>query len=363
VRRVYARRQSSFGKVDRGPAAARGVLASSGSPLSGETLAYLQPRFGHDFGQVRVHADARAAAAAEAVSAKAFTVGQHLVFGAGEYRPGTPDGDHLLAHELAHVVQQSAGPVGGVPADDSLRVSQPGEPLERAADWVANAVMVGASPDLVQATGASASSSAGLALQREEAGKKEASPWWSDMLDGGLDIAEAIPGVGSAVKAVSGVGHAGIDLYKGDYLGAGLDLAGTIPGISEVVGYAKAAKEAKEGLEAAGTPSGDPVDAMIHFGSAANGVIPEQAEEAKAVVGAGVGGMKWGRGLDKASNALGQWITGDTKGDYSISAGLASVMTSADQAISSQFADPSQPAYTQTLGWKLANWLTPTSGG
>jgi hypothetical protein len=66
----------------------------------------MQPRFGHDFSQVRVHADARAAESAEAVNARAFTVGQHIVFGAGLYAPSTRAGQHLLAHELTHVTQQ-----------------------------------------------------------------------------------------------------------------------------------------------------------------------------------------------------------------------------------------------------------------
>ncbi|MEV0825088.1 eCIS core domain-containing protein [Nonomuraea rubra] len=79
----------------------------SGRPLPAATRQALEPRFGRDFGGVRVHADAAAATAARAVNASAFTVGSHIVFGAGRYAPATAAGRALLAHELTHVVQQS----------------------------------------------------------------------------------------------------------------------------------------------------------------------------------------------------------------------------------------------------------------
>ena len=66
----------------------------------------LEPLFGHNFSHVRLHTDGRAALAAGSVNARAFTVGRHVVFGSGQYRPETRDGRTLLVHELAHVVQQ-----------------------------------------------------------------------------------------------------------------------------------------------------------------------------------------------------------------------------------------------------------------
>ncbi|HST62320.1 MAG TPA: DUF4157 domain-containing protein [Longimicrobium sp.] len=90
------------------------VRSSPGQPLAPSARAFMEPRLGHDFGRVRVHADGRAADAARAVGARAFTVGHDIVFGAGEYTPGSPEGRRLLAHELVHVVQQSAP--GGAPA-------------------------------------------------------------------------------------------------------------------------------------------------------------------------------------------------------------------------------------------------------
>ncbi|KRC85933.1 hypothetical protein ASE30_02980 [Achromobacter sp. Root83] len=80
----------------------------------------MEPRFGKDFGNVRVHSDARAVEAAESVQARAYTVGHHVVLGAGEYAPGTAAGRVLLAHELAHVVQQSSGAAGMVAAHGAM---------------------------------------------------------------------------------------------------------------------------------------------------------------------------------------------------------------------------------------------------
>ncbi len=82
----------------------------------------MEPRFGHDFSQVRVHADSRAAASAQAVGALAYTVGQNVVFGAGQYEPGTTEGRRMVAHELTHVVQQTTG--SGGPASEGVAEAQ-----------------------------------------------------------------------------------------------------------------------------------------------------------------------------------------------------------------------------------------------
>lgn len=81
-------------------------LKGAGQPLPKSVRAFFEPRFGYDFSQVMVHADARAAELARAVKAKAFTMGRNIVFGAGRYSPGTSSGKKLLAHELTHMVQQ-----------------------------------------------------------------------------------------------------------------------------------------------------------------------------------------------------------------------------------------------------------------
>lgn len=83
------------------------VLHSPSQPLDAQTRAFFDPRFRHDFSQVRVHTDSKAAKSASAVNALAYTVGANIVFGAKGYEPQTSRGRGLLAHELAHVVQQS----------------------------------------------------------------------------------------------------------------------------------------------------------------------------------------------------------------------------------------------------------------
>ena len=96
------------------PASAEGVLRSTGQPLSPEVRGFMEPRLGHDFSGVRVHADGQAAASARSLGARAYTVGADIAFGRGEYAPETTEGRRLLAHELTHVVQQSPGGGGSV---------------------------------------------------------------------------------------------------------------------------------------------------------------------------------------------------------------------------------------------------------
>jgi hypothetical protein len=90
----------------------------------------MELRFGHDFSQVRVHTDAKAAASARAVHALAYAVGRDVVFGAGQYVPGTSEGRRLLAHELTHVVQGH----GAVASLDKLEIGPSDTDEERAAE-------------------------------------------------------------------------------------------------------------------------------------------------------------------------------------------------------------------------------------
>lgn len=89
------------------PPIIRKVLHSSGQPIDRATRDFMEPRFRHDFSRVQVHADDKAADSARAVHARAYTLGQHVVFAAGEYQPASEAGRRLLAHELTHVIQQS----------------------------------------------------------------------------------------------------------------------------------------------------------------------------------------------------------------------------------------------------------------
>ena len=93
------------------PAVVHDVLRSTGQPLDASTRGFMEPRLGHDFSRTRIHSDERAAEAAATLNAAAFTAGQHVVFNRGQYAPESQSGRHLLAHELAHVTQQTQGTV------------------------------------------------------------------------------------------------------------------------------------------------------------------------------------------------------------------------------------------------------------
>lgn len=115
------------------------VVGSSGRPLDVATQSWMGSRFGSDFSRVRVHDDGRAAESARAVGALAYAVGSHVVFDAHQYAPGTPAGRRLLAHELAHTLQDPGS--GGLHA--SLAIGRPDDASEMAADRAADAAMRG----------------------------------------------------------------------------------------------------------------------------------------------------------------------------------------------------------------------------
>jgi Domain of unknown function (DUF4157) len=94
------------------PDIVRQALNSPGTPLDAASRAFFEPRFGQDFSTVRIHTDGEADRSAQAIGARAFTLGRHVVFGSGQFAPHAPEGKLLLAHELAHVVQQSGGTAG-----------------------------------------------------------------------------------------------------------------------------------------------------------------------------------------------------------------------------------------------------------
>jgi hypothetical protein len=102
------------------PSSINHTLPSAGRPLDASSRSFFEPRFGRDFGHVRVHNDTEAAESARSVNALAYTVGQNIVFGAGQYAPGTQIGRSLLAHELSHVCQQTNGLVLRAPDPAAL---------------------------------------------------------------------------------------------------------------------------------------------------------------------------------------------------------------------------------------------------
>jgi hypothetical protein len=129
------------------------VLRSTGTPLDPAARRYMEPKFGHDFSGVRVHTDSSAANSARAVGAFAYTVGQHIVFAEGQHAPHSAAGQHLLAHELTHSIQQRTSPISLSPR---LVVGAVDTAAEVEADRVADRVVGGDVAPAVRVTPAPA---------------------------------------------------------------------------------------------------------------------------------------------------------------------------------------------------------------
>jgi hypothetical protein len=149
------RREGSDQRTDASSAVPDGLtplvyeaIRSPGQPLDPAARILMESRFGHDFAQVRVHADTPAAESARAMKASAYTRGHDLVFGQGRYAPASQQGMALIAHELVHVLQQrgSSGP-----ASPSLTPS--GHPIESEARSVSREIIEGCSSPPIQTAG------------------------------------------------------------------------------------------------------------------------------------------------------------------------------------------------------------------
>lgn len=183
-------RRSSPG-AERDPAAAvDSVAGSSGAPIPEAARGRFEQSLGVDLGGVRVHTGAASAEAARDLSAQAFATGQDIHFGAGQYRPDDPYGMHLLAHEVAHTVQQ--GPAHGA-AQTKVEVSEAGDPLEVEADHAADAMIQG-----LPARVSSATAQAARRVQRS--GGEGTAPFELDA----APRAEAAPADGDGTEAVDG---------------------------------------------------------------------------------------------------------------------------------------------------------------
>ena len=106
-----------------------------GKPMETGLRDELSGKFGDSFHDVAFHTDAEAGEIARSVDANAFTTGSDVYFAPGQFKPESPEGKELIAHEPAHVVQQRGAPTSG-----PMRVSQPGEPLERDAERAARGI-------------------------------------------------------------------------------------------------------------------------------------------------------------------------------------------------------------------------------
>jgi hypothetical protein len=122
------------------------VIQRPGQPLDEQIRRDMEMRLGQDLSTVRIHDDAEAARSARSVSASAYTAGEHIVLGEGqEASPRTQSGSWLLAHELAHVVQQRQGPVAGTSASGGISISDPSDRFESQAETLASQFMSGRS--------------------------------------------------------------------------------------------------------------------------------------------------------------------------------------------------------------------------
>lgn len=110
------------------------VLRSPGQPLDPTIRALMAPRFGHDLSKVRIHNNAKAGESTHSIKALAYTLGRHIVFGAGQYRPDSSDGRRLIAHELVHTLQQSQDSAGALQSS----VSGITDACEQEADRIAS---------------------------------------------------------------------------------------------------------------------------------------------------------------------------------------------------------------------------------
>ncbi len=293
-----------------------------GRPLESSVQAALSPRLGHSLSSVQIHADAEAHTLASSLGARAFTTGPDIYFRSGAYAPDTPEGLHLLAHELTHVVQQEAGPVPGAETEAGVFVSESSDGHEQAARAAADGVMLGmAAPAVPASAGAPAPGSGGVSVQRED--DDDAPFWESGIFHAISGAAGLLPGpVGGVAKLLrhpfqmaEGISGAA----EGDVLGGVQGIGGAITsvasGIAGLSGFSALGAGGLGGLfgnlGALGTVGGLGADAGLTMGAGSaltGGGLSGAAAlgPAALVAAAGLGGLGIGSliaehtGIDEA---------------------------------------------------------------
>jgi hypothetical protein len=163
------------------------LVGSGGSPLDAGTKVQMESAIGADFSDVRIHTGGDADKSAKSLGAHAYTAGSDIVFAEGRYDPGSATGQRTLAHELTHVVQQRSGPVDGEMTDTGVRVSDPSDRFEQAAEANAERVVSGgpaeaAAPAAAPAAGVQREedemTAQGLFVQREGEEDEEVQGMW-----------------------------------------------------------------------------------------------------------------------------------------------------------------------------------------
>lgn len=176
------------------------VGRQAGQPLPAEVKADAEAAFGVDFSDVRIHTGSEAAQSAAGVAARAYTVGNEIVFGRGSFAPGTPEGRHDLAHELTHVIQQRTGSVAGTDIGAGVAVSDPSDAFEQEAEATARRFTSG---HRVPAAGRRRAPSAQPAIPlRSAVVQREGGsvlPGW--LVRAGETAESGVEGVGMAVSA------------------------------------------------------------------------------------------------------------------------------------------------------------------
>jgi Domain of unknown function (DUF4157) len=138
---LIARKADANGVAHDAEAAVANAASSSGSALPGPLMRKFEASLGTDLSSVRVHTGSESATAASAVGARAYATGQDIHFGAGQYDPSSTGGQHLIAHEVAHTVQQRGSTAT---RQNKLEVSSPHDGFEHEADRAADAMITGA---------------------------------------------------------------------------------------------------------------------------------------------------------------------------------------------------------------------------
>lgn len=163
---------------DQAPDKVKAVVGQGGGErLDAGVAQAMGERMGQDFSDVRIHSGGAASESAQAVNAQAYTVGNDVVFRAGQYDPSSPAGQRTLAHELTHVVQQREGAVSGSDIGGGLAVSDPADRFEREASSNADRVMAassaGPAPQVSAQRHADDEAAGGPIAQREEVPEEE----------------------------------------------------------------------------------------------------------------------------------------------------------------------------------------------
>ena len=258
------------------PRVTQAIQGPGGERLPDPNRAHMESALGADLSGVRIHKGPDAAHAADDVNARAFTVGQDVYFGAGQYDPGTKRGDHLLAHELTHTLQQASG---NVTTQADTPISSPADPLEREAETVADSIGSPTDPTSSprqalrpQLTTPPMVQGAWYDVITDTAGAA-----WSGVKSVGSKVEEGAEWVGGEVKAgaewVGGEVKAGAEWVGGEVKAGAEWVGGKVKAGAEWVG--KRAKAIAKALKLAAVALVDPMRIPALIAEIAWDLLPE----------------------------------------------------------------------------------------